>query len=429
MKWHKIFQILTHELWVRIRTRWFWVSTIATPFFFFLVFYPPVYFTKEMSERPLTIYFVTEDTAFFRFLKPHPLWTYRTLPIIPLDSLKTFLRTHENSVGVILPSTFTKKTLTATLYTSVSLSIGEETFLQKSLEKALEKTRLVNIGIDLQLLENASLQLDTQVIKVSEEGEKQTSGKAAAIVGYFSVFLMYIFLVFYGNMLMQGVSQEKQNRVVEILLTSVRPIELMFGKIIGIGLVGLFQYLVLGILLLLSLFLFLPLLIPKEVIINPDTNAEVEKGVQMIQALQEIITPSFILLFLLCFLLGYLLYASFYAMIGSIVERDADAGQFSFIILLPLLISMFSITLLLTDPYSPFIVFLSYFPLTAPVIVPARYVIIDLHWYEIPLSLFFLVTALYMSIWLSSRVYRAAILLYGQKPSWKLIWKLLKIHA
>lgn len=254
--------------------------------------------------------------------------------------------------------------------------------------------------------------------------------------------LMYLLVLIYGVQVMKGVMEEKNNRIIEIILSSIRPVKLLWGKIIGIGLVGITQFTI----IIVASIMFLGVIknfidIDASDVVNNqiktmDVNGNISKNVipqlsiEEIDAIRSIedlknYLPTFILVMPFLFVGGYLLYASFFAAVGSASNPDTETQQFILPITIPIIISVFIATTIMNNPSSDLALYTSMFPLTSPVVMAARlpYINWGSEWWQILTA----ITLLFGSVWLSTRfaarVYKTAILLYGQKLSYKNIWK------
>jgi ABC-2 type transport system permease protein len=258
-------------------------------------------------------------------------------------------------------------------------------------------------------------------------------------IGYFSGFLIYIVMFIYGMMVMRGVMEEKTNRIAEVIISSVKPFELMMGKVLGIALVGLTQFVLwiafIGIIFMVS-STFFPGLMPHATMpISgvPGMEAmpqEMMKKVEVTNKIQEFMGMPWLLIgfsFLFYFIGGYLLYASLFAAVGSLVNEDAqDAQGLTFPITMPIIAGFLIAVQAAQDPNSSLAVFGSIFPLTSPIVMMSRIAYHPPAW-QIALSMALLIATFIGTIWLSAKIYRTGILMYGKKVTWKealkWVWK------
>lgn len=265
---------------------------------------------------------------------------------------------------------------------------------------------------------------DSEIVK-EKIANKEHSGIAYA-VGYTSSFLIYITILIYGTMVMRGVSEEKTNRIAEIIISSVKPFQLMMGKIIGIGAVGLtqfFMWIVLVMIFVLVLFNFLPQDILNEA--NRQTTEQQSPGFG--SELSTVNLPLIILCFIFYFIFGYLFYASLFAAVGSAVSEDTNDTQSLMLpVTMPIVLAIVIMMQVIIEPTSSMAKWSSMVPFFSPVVMMARIplgVPGIVTWWELGLSMLLLVGGFIFTTWLSARIYRTGILLYGKKITWKEMWK------
>ena len=266
---------------------------------------------------------------------------------------------------------------------------------------------------------------------------KNDSGKEAGLsyaIGYISGFLIYIVLFIYGTMVMRGVMEEKVNRIAEVIVSSVKPFQLMLGKILGIGAVGLVQFII-WIILMISLNFLVPLIYPPlaEAMHSSSTqnqamqSAEVIKNSGLIDNSIGINFPLIIACFIFYFLGGYLLYSSLFACVGSAVNEDPqDAQSLMLPVTMPIIFGIVIMTKAVNDPASSLAVFGSLFPLFSPIVMMARIAhgvgdVVPV--WQLLVSMALLILGFLCTTWFAAKVYRTGILMYGKKPTWKEMWK------
>ncbi|HUQ65301.1 MAG TPA: ABC transporter permease [Flavitalea sp.] len=263
------------------------------------------------------------------------------------------------------------------------------------------------------------------VIEKSKEGDNAKSGIAYA-VGYTSSFLIYITILIYGTMVMRGVSEEKTNRIAEIIISSVKPFQLMMGKIIGIGAVGLTQFfiwIILVIIFALVLFNFLP----QDVLNEAGPQSAQHESAGLGASMAGVNLPLIILCFLFYFIFGYLFYASLFAAVGSAVSEDSqDTQSLMLPVTMPIVLAIVIMMQVIVHPSAPMATWTSMVPFFSPVVMMARIpfgVPSAVPWYELALSMLLLIAGFLFTTWLSAKIYRTGILLYGKKITWKEMWR------
>jgi ABC-2 type transport system permease protein len=263
---------------------------------------------------------------------------------------------------------------------------------------------------------------------------KESSQGFSYLIGYLSGILIYMLTFIYGAMVMRGVMEEKTNRIAEVVISSVKPFQLMMGKITGIGMVGLTQF-------LLWVVLLVALAVVAQGFISPDTWKGVQQlqqsnamgnagsAVQVGEAAQKLFQLTNVkwgmtlICFLFYFIGGYLFYSALFAAVGSAVNEDPQEAQSLMLpITLPIIFSFVIMTIAVQDPAGPLAVWASIIPFSAPIVMMAR-IPFGVPWWQLGLSMSLLVLGFLGTTWLAGKIYRTGILMYGKKPSWKTMWK------
>ncbi len=330
----------------------------------------------------------------------------------------------------------------AVLYSEKQVNLELKTYVSGLLNKYIEQQKLAAYNIpDLkEMVEKSNSNIDIKTIKWDENGkEKEGSAELALVIGMITAFIIYMFIVIYGAQVMSGVVQEKTNRIVEVVISSVKPFELMMGKIIGIAMVGLTQFLM-WVVLTVGIMFGLSSAFAQN--INLESVEKMQKmgqmGMQaapaseMTASIQQLITAvngldyvQLIIMFILYFLGGYLLYASLFAAIGSAVDNETDTQQFSMPIMLPIIFAIYAGIFAAENPDGPLAFWCSIIPFTSPIVMMVR-LPFDVPFWQIALSLSILVLSFIGTTWMAGKIYRTGILMYGKKVTWKEMWKWLK---
>ena len=312
------------------------------------------------------------------------------------------------------------------LYGASNQSISTLSSIENTLELHIESLRLLASGLDKEVIDSFEANIDLNTINLSNSGgEQESSSGAATIIGYIASFMIYMFVFIYGAMCMRGVIEEKSSRIVEIVLSSVKPFELMMGKVIGIAMVGLTQF-VLWILLTGGISLLISVFMSPEALEMGTANSEMSSEADMmataLSALGGINMTLVLSAFLFYFIGGYLLYGALFAAIGSASESDADAQQFMLPVTAPLIISIVSLSLVLQDPHGSVSFWMSIIPFTSPIIMMMRIPFGVAPW-ELILSMLMLILGFLFTLWIAGRIYRVGILMHGTKVNWKILAK------
>ena len=311
---------------------------------------------------------------------------------------------------------------------SPSLSLVNE--LTGALEKTLFQYNLTQKGIDKAEIDSARMKITLQMENFTGEKTSEFDNVMKIAIGGVAGYLIFMFIIIYGNMIMRSVIEEKTNRIVEIIISSVKPFQLMLGKIIGTSLAGLTQF---AIWLVIGGVLFA--LAPSLFQVDTPTATQAMAATESHSEISNIITALYHFpfletsgVFLLFFVGGYLLYSSLYAMVGAMVDNETDTQQFLMPILIPLMLAfyvgMFSV---IEEPHGTISVVFSYIPLTSPVVMLMR-IPFGVAWWEVLISLLLLYITFFLVIKIASKIYRIGILMYGKKPTYKEVWKWLKMN-
>ncbi len=303
--------------------------------------------------------------------------------------------------------------------------------VNRSLETVVRDIKIEKMGLSKEALDSLKTDIKVNSISLSGEDEKQGNAGIAMAVGSFSGILIYMFMLIYGAQVMRGVMQEKTSKIVEILVSSVRPFQLMMGKILGIAAVGLTQFILWFVLTAAIISFATPLLSdgnPEELATATQTelmqsNQNQNEIIAAIdQVVENINIPMLVGSFFFYFLAGYLFYAALFAMIGSAVDSEADTQQFMMPIMLPLVASMMFLGVIIKDPSGPIAFWMSMIPFFSPIIMMIR-IPFDVPLWELALSMLLMIAGFIGTTWMAGRVYRIGILMHGSKVNYKVMFK------
>ena len=304
--------------------------------------------------------------------------------------------------------------------------------LQRTIDAKLNRENLNKLGFDADKIEKAKIKSEVQFAKFSGEDGLKFLNEIKIGIGFAFGYLIMMFIIIYGNMVMRSVIEEKTNRIIEIIISSVKPFQLMMGKIIGTSLAGILQFLiwiVLGVLLLFSLSAVFGG--QQEAVATAQVTAEqAEVAMSFMDKLQlyiaEIPVTSILIGFVIFFIGGYFLYSSFYAAIGAAVDSETDSQQFLMPIIMPLMLAVYvGFLTVMNDPHGTVAVVFSLIPLTSPIVMLMR-IPFGVPLWQLALSVVLLYGTFIFVVWFAAKIYRVGILMYGKKPSWKELFKWLK---
>lgn len=332
-----------------------------------------------------------------------------------------------------------------TIYSHKQITAGFESETKNNMEAFLHDAKLATYDIPglQQIIDESNVKINVSSIRFDEEGETQTSAGLASAIGIISTFVIYMFLFAYGGMVMSSVMQEKTNRIVEVMVSSVKPFDLMMGKIVSVGLVGLTQIgiwiiLLVGLGIGASVALGIPLFMNNEELLAQAQNvgdvamaggATINPDIlDFAQTLSGINFTQIAVCLILYFIGGYIIYASLFAAIGSAVDNETDSNQFLMPITLIILFAFYVGLFSAEDPEGSMAWWCSMIPFTSPIVMMVR-IPFGVALWELILSFVILFASAFGMTWIASRIYRVGILLYGKKPSYKELFKWIKYKA
>lgn len=440
----KIPLIIESEYMSRVRKKSFLVMTLLTPVLMVLLCSIPAFITL-FSDSDMRNVTVVDQTGLYKDVyESNDEYTYTYLNS---ETTAEQLRSNEEPYAyIVITDNLLNNADAMTIYSHKQTTASFEMEVTDRMEEYLHDQKLASFDIPnlQQIIDESNVDINVGSIRFDEKGDTQTSAGLATIVGMISTFLIYMFLFMYGSMVMSSVMQEKTNRIVEVMVSSVKPFELMLGKIISVGLVGLTQIgiwvlLIVGLGLGASLLLGIPLLSGNEAELLSQaqnmggvamtTNSDIDpEMLDMIQTFAGIDFTQIIVCLILYFIGGYVIYASLFAAIGSAVDNEADTNQFMIPITVIILFAFYVGIFSAENPEGSMAWWCSMIPFTSPIVMMVRIPFGVAIW-EIVLSLVLLFASAIGMTWVAARIYRVGILLYGKKPSYKELFKWIKYKA
>lgn len=326
------------------------------------------------------------------------------------------------------------------LYTNSSSSMLIEETITSQVEDVIEAERLKEYNIEnlKAILEEISVDINLSTFRNGEEESTVSSSAVSSLVGIVLGFVLYFFLVIYGSIVMQSIIEEKNSRILEVLVSTVRPFDMMMGKILGVASVAATQIVVWGVLVITMSAVVLPMLMPDDLMANieavqngADVAAMASAGVDtsMVTAMASILDTGYIakiVVLLLVFMVGgFLLYAAMYAAVGASVDEAQDAQQLTTPITIPIILAFIILTMIMNDPNSPLVVWCSMIPFTSPIVMMGR-IPSGIPTWEIALSIVLLYATFIFMVYVAGKIYRVGIFMHGKKPSFKDLYKWMK---
>jgi len=437
---NKILLIIKREYLSRVRKKSFVIMTILGPVLMAGLILAPILLMDSSDEEKKEIWVCDENNLFEPQFEDVDGTDYQFFKK-DLAEVKERFNSSEGYALVHIPK-FENQNIdvlesSVKVYVHKPMSLSNQNQISNNIESVIESIKLKQEGLTRDIIDRTRSNVNLNTIILGESGSEKTGSTEVSMgISMFGGFLIYIFIFLYGAMVMRGVMEEKTNRIVEIIISSVKPIQLMMGKIIGIALVGFTQF---------ALWVSLTFIISSvatSLLVNPaDINPvdmangseimiqEVEtnqSGLPLVFEQLESINITFLLaMFLFYFIGGYLMYGSLFAAVGSAVDSETDSQQFMLPITIPLIFSFIALQTILENPDSSLAFWCSIIPFTSPIVMMGR-LPFDPPLWELGLSMVLLIVGFVFTSWLAGRIYRVGILMYGQKVNYKTLWKWIK---
>ncbi len=432
---HNLKLIIVREYLARVRNKTFMIMTFVSPVVMVGMVMLIAYLASLHDEKIDTVALHDQTEQYISVFQSNDDMVFKDLSNLSLaqaiDSAKSAGYTGLLSIMAAQDEQITSSDFL--FYSSGSPNAHLIASIEQQLSKVITDRKLVKNNIDLQQIQDAQTQIELHIENFSGEQTSKMSGYVKMFFGGAAGYLLMMFIIIYGNMVMRSVIEEKTNRIIEIIISSVKPIHLMLGKILGTTVAGITQFLiwtVLGTILLaiVGMFFNVDLLSVSQVApMGVDAATATAPNVQAILVdIANLPLLELVVCFLIYFIGGYFLYSAIYAAIGAAVDNETDTQQFIFPVILPLMLGIYvGFFSVMGDPHGSVATVFSYIPLTSPIVMLMR-IPFGVAWYEILISMLILVGSVIGVTWIGAKIYRVGILMYGKKPSYKEIGKWLK---
>lgn len=429
--------IIKREYLTKVRNKSFIVMTILSPIIMIALIAVVGYLSQLNNNKTRTISVLDESELVTDIFQNTEHTKYNLLNNVSLDDAKTIVEEAETYGLLYIPKQDSIDALVKHIkfYSKETPSLSVISSLESKLENRLRDVKLQEQGIDLE-------KLTASRTKVNIAQESFIGEKTSKIDSYFKLgfglaagYLLFMFIIIYGNMIMRSIIEEKTSRIIEVIISSVKPIQLMLGKIIGTSLAGITQFviwIIIGSILMtvVSAVLGIDLMqqtpqneMMQKAMENPEVAMEMQN---LVAAFYNLPIANLIIAFILFFIGGYLLYSSLYAAIGAAVDNETDTQQFMLPIIMPLVLAVYiGIFTVIEDPHGTVSTIFSFIPFTSPVVMLMRIPFGVPIWQQV-LSFLLLVGTFMLTVWFAAKIYRVGILMYGKKPSYKELIKWIK---
>lgn len=402
--------IISREYFERVKRKSFIISTLMMPLFMVFLMALPALVAIFASPEEKSIAVIDESGIIAKTLQnDDEVHFVRTS-----ESLETLMDDEDYQAVLVIGADVVENPSNVSFYSREASSMHLESLISSQIKDAIEAIRIksYNIANLSEILAEISADVEIQTYRIDSEETSETSSALSYAIGIVMSFMLYMFILLYGQMVMTSIIEEKNNRVLEIVVSSVKPTYLMLGKIVGIGLVAITQILIWVALIMAFTTWGLPSMM---------ASLAVEGDSGMMAVFSRLGDGSYIFslcIYLLLFLIGgYLFYSSIYAAIGSAVDNIQDASQLQTVAVLPIIVGMVLSPAVINDPMSSFATWVSIIPFTSPMTMMAR-IPFGIPLWQILLSLVLLYLTFILMVWVAAKIYRVGIFMYGKKPTY-----------
>jgi ABC-2 type transport system permease protein len=436
----KLKLIIQREFIAKVRNKSFIVMTFLSPLIMVAMGTLVVFLMNKNEESVKEIVYVDNSGLFSKEdFKNTETIHYQDFTELGIDETKKKVETGNYYGALIIPKKDSLEFLAKSIefYSTDSPGMSVMNTLENKIETKLRNKKLNYFGIDIAKIEASRIETDIKMFNFSgEESSKLINGLKIGI-GAIAGYLLMMFVMIYGTSVMRSVIEEKTSRIIEIIVSSVKPFQLMLGKIIGNASAGLLQFFIWGIILFVITTVASSVFgvdmvemqtsrLPAEQLEAAKQAAGADKMQVIIQEILRLPLLKLFVLFIFYFLGGFMLYSSLFAAVGAAVDNETDTQQFMLPIMLPLILGVYvGFATVINDPHGSIAVLFSHIPFTSPIVMLMR-VPFGVSWTELAISMTLLVVTFVFMVWLAAKIYRVGILMYGKKPTYKDLYKWLK---
>lgn len=429
----KLRLIIHREFIARVRNKTFIVMTFLGPLIVVGMIALISWLTSLNSDGPKQVAFIDETGSFFLNFRNSEKVQYINYSDLPLEVAKDSALAKKLYGLLYIPKKASNTELTKSIqfYAEEAPNFSILNAIENSIAEKLTHQNYIEKGLDLTAINDSRAEVRIQVENFSGEKTSKSQHIIKMVFGGAAGYLLMMFVIIYGNMVMRSVIEEKTNRIIEIIISSVKPMQLMMGKILGTSFAGILQFVIwvvfgLGILTVATIFFGItpqPSGVDSSLLLQDANQLEMQL---IFLEISKLPLAELVIYFFIYFIGGYFLYSSIYAAIGAAVDSETDSQQFMLPILLPLMLGVYvGFFAVLEDPHGVVATTFSMIPLTSPIVMLMR-IPFGVPWWQILISIFLLIGSLIFMVWFAGKIYRIGILMYGKKPSYKELLKWLK---
>jgi len=430
--------IIKREYLTKVRNKSFIIMTILSPIIMIALIAVVAYLSQLNNSKERTISILDESGMVESIFKNTENTNYVILNDVSIDDAKKQVEEKEQygllhiSKGESIDDVLDGIKFYSKDTPSITLMEG----LESKLERKFTDLKLQEQGVDIEKLKSSEARISIAQESFLGEKSSKIDNVVKLIFGGFAGYMLFMFIIIYGNMIMRSVIEEKTSRIIEVIISSVKPVQLMLGKIIGTSLAGITQFIIWiilgGVLMMVVSAIFginmAEMQAPQQELMQQamETQGTDMKIQSLISSIYNLPLTNLVIMFLLFFIGGYLLYSSLYAAIGAAVDNETDTQQFMLPILMPLILAVYvGIFTVIEDPHGTVSTVFSFIPLTSPVVMLMRIPFGVPIWQQV-VSVLILIGTFMFTVWFAAKIYRVGILMYGKKPSYKELYKWLK---
>ncbi len=423
--------IIQREYLARVRNKTFIIMTFLSPLILVGMFALIAYLSMLNSSEQRIIGLYDETEMFASEFKDQEQVQYLDLSGKSFEEAKQMVNEQDYYGLIYIPENVNRNVEGVQFFGKESPGLGTIQAIEKTIADRLTREELIERGIDVNQLNEAKTEVRIEIQNFSGERTSKMSNYIKMFFGGAAGYLLMMFIIIYGNMVMRSVIEEKTNRIIEIIVSSVKPIQLMMGKVLGTSLAGITQFtiwvLLAGVLAITSFYVLgIDIFtVQKSQLETVEQIAQPEIA-QLVMDVINLPILSLVIFFLIYFIGGYFLYSAIYAAIGAAVDSETDTQQFMFPVILPLMLGIYvGFFSVIENPHGSISTIFSMIPLTSPIVMLMR-IPFGVPWWELAISVGLLIITNFGVIWLAAKIYRVGILMYGKKASYKELFKWLK---
>ncbi|MFD0994186.1 ABC transporter permease [Tenacibaculum geojense] len=437
---NKLLLIIQREFIAKVRNKSFIIMTFLSPIIAVGMIALVVFLTKKNDEKIKKITYVDNSGLFTKDdFKDTKNIKYEDFTKLGLEATKKEVEDGRYYGVLYLPKIDSLELLAASVefFSKDTPGISTLDQIEGNVNQKLRSLKMQQLGIDEAKIASSKIKSNIKMFNFSGEQSSKLINALKIAVGGIAGYLLMMFVIIYGTSVMRSVIEEKTSRIIEVIVSSVKPFQLMLGKIIGNATAGLLQFAIWGILLIILNVVVSTVFGLNMSDMNGGSSSEAmqqvaganDKVQMLLQEVFRLPLVELFFLFIFYFLAGYMLYSSLFAAIGAAVDSETDTQQFMMPVMLPLMLAVYvGAFTVIDDPHGPVSVVFSHIPLTSPIVMLMR-VPFGVAWWEILVSMLILIFTFLAVVWLAAKIYRVGILMYGKKPTYKDLWKWIRYSA